>query len=92
MGTRNGTTYTEPNIIPDTFTTGAAHVGAASEGTVRLTFYVDIELSGGGSEHRINDRVVLPVEAVPALLVMLSDILGLRPEGLAPVGMAKASH
>jgi hypothetical protein len=80
--------YTEPTIIPDIFTSGTAHVGAASDGTVRLTFYVDINLNAAGPEveHRINDRVILPREAIPALLMMLTEAMAQQPERLTLIG------
>lgn len=87
--------FTEPTIIQDIFTTGAAHVSAAGDGSLRLTFYVDIDINLGGAEveHRIMDRVIVPLAAIPALLVMLSDAMALHPDGVALMGHRRvASH
>lgn len=97
MGTEReklSTQFTEPTIIQDIFATGTAHVGAAGDGAVRLTFYVDIEISSGGreAEHRINDRVILPREAIPALLSMLTDAMASRPQGGAGQRRAAGHH
>jgi len=83
----HGTRYTEPTIIQDIFTTGAAHVVAACGGAVRMTFYVDIDprASGIETEHRIMDRVVLPRESIPALIAMLTEVMATHSEDLSSI-------
>lgn len=65
--------FTEPTIVPDVFTNGAARVVPISGGCVRLTWYVDVPLACDPSEieHRIVDRLVIPQEAIPELICKL---------------------
>lgn len=73
--------FTEPTVIPDIFTTGAAHVLAVSGGAVRLTFYIDVDIGQeqfGEVEHRIVDRVIIARESIPALIAMLNEALVAR--------------
>ncbi len=77
------TQYTEPTIIHDIFASGAAHAVAINGGCVRLTWYVEIPLftADGTLEHRIVDRVVLPQEAIPNLMLMLGSALATGADG-----------
>ena len=77
------TQYTEPTIIHDIFASGAAHAVAINGGCVRLTWYVDIPLftPDGVLEHRIVDRVVIPQEAIPGLMLMLGSAMATGHDG-----------
>jgi hypothetical protein len=90
-------TFTEPTIVPDIFTSGAAHVLAVNGGAVRLTFYIDVDVGHVADEveHRIVDRVILARESIPALIAMLNEVLlahsyASRME--TPRVLAKAGH